>query len=161
MWDITLTKKSFDALSSDSRIRILKLLNERQMTLSELARKLHMSKSTVSQHIERLLEAELVVRKQRGKWVYYALSDAGRKILSSRVLRVKIIISIGTVLILAGIVLVYVHYRRMQLKVVPSVKPPVAEISQNFNFVLGFAVLLIGLIVVIFALKGYRPFVAR
>ncbi len=65
MWDITLTKKSFDALSSDSRI--LKLLNERQMTLSELARKLRMSKSTVSQHIERLLEAELVVRKQHWK----------------------------------------------------------------------------------------------
>ncbi len=159
MSDITLTKKSFDALSSDSRIKILKLLNERQMTLSELARRLRMSKSTVSQHIEKLLEAELVVKKQHGKWVYYALSDTGRKILNSRVLRVRIIISIGVALILAGIALIYVHYRRMQLKVVPSAKPvsPVAEfVSQNSYFIFGFAVLLIGLIVLTFALKKCR-----
>ncbi len=74
----------------------------------------------------------------------------------------KIVISIGIMLILTGIVLVYVHYRCMQLKVVPSVKPisPVVEkISQNSYLVSGFTVLLIGLIVVIFALKRYRLFV--
>ena len=77
-----LRPEDFRVLASDSRVAILKALDERQMTGTELAKKLGLEKSTVAQHLDRLVEAGLVQRKEDDRlWVYYTLAPRGRRLL--------------------------------------------------------------------------------
>ena len=64
-------------LSSHTRVEILRNLNRGQMTLTDLARVLEFCKSTVHEHLKRLLEARLVYRITGRKWIYYRLSRKG------------------------------------------------------------------------------------
>ena len=64
-------------LSSHTRLEILRNLRQRQMTLTDLARLLEFCKSTVHEHLKRLLEAGLVYRITGRKWIYYRLSRKG------------------------------------------------------------------------------------
>ncbi len=57
---ITLDKKAFDVLASETRINILKKLDLRRMTVSELSKTLNLSKSTVYEHLEKLVDANFV-----------------------------------------------------------------------------------------------------
>jgi len=92
---ITLDKKSFMALASESRIELLKKLDERRMTLSELAKELQMSKPAILKHLEKLLEVGLVKKNEDGrKWIYYSLTFKGKNILHPE--RVKIILLLST-----------------------------------------------------------------
>ena len=72
---ITLDRKILRALSSDTRINILKNLNVRPMTVSELSRILNLPKSTIHENLEKLIDAGLVKkRKSEGrKRVYLSL----------------------------------------------------------------------------------------
>ena len=68
-------------LSSHTRITILRNLRKRQMTLTELARILNFCKSTVHEHLMRLLDAGLVYRITGRKWIYYRLSRKGNYVV--------------------------------------------------------------------------------
>ncbi|WP_202319541.1 winged helix-turn-helix domain-containing protein [Archaeoglobus neptunius] len=92
MSPIRLTHKSFIALSSATRLRILKILEKRRMTLSEISKEMGMSKSTVSEHLEKLLEAELITIEKRGRWTYFSLTDFGRRIVDGEELVVRIVL---------------------------------------------------------------------
>lgn len=77
-----LRPEDFRILASDSRVAILKALDERQMTGTELGKKLGLEKSTVAEHLERLVEGGLVQRKEDDRlWVYYTLAPRGRRLL--------------------------------------------------------------------------------
>lgn len=79
---ITLDMASFKTLASDSRIAILKSLDERRKTLTELSKRFDLSASTVKEHMEKLTEADLVRLVDDGhKWKYYELTRKGRQIL--------------------------------------------------------------------------------
>lgn len=79
---ITLDKSAFKALSSDTRVAVLKALDERRKTASELAKELSFSVQSVSEHLAKLEEAGLAVRAEsERKWVYYELTDKGRAVL--------------------------------------------------------------------------------
>jgi len=79
---ITLDRKSFKALASDTRISALKALDERRKTASELAKELSLTVQSVSEHLEKLAEAGLVERAEsERKWVYYSLTESGRAVL--------------------------------------------------------------------------------
>jgi DNA-binding transcriptional ArsR family regulator len=64
-------------LSSHTRLEILRSLRQRQMTLTDLTRVLEFCKSTVHEHLKRLLDAGLVYRITGRKWIYYRLSRKG------------------------------------------------------------------------------------
>lgn len=83
MWKrVTLTSKVFDALASEERIAILKLLDQRQMTGTDIANKLGRSKSSIFKQLQKLQEADLVKRVDEGrKWIYYYPTDKARRIL--------------------------------------------------------------------------------
>ena len=79
---IVLDQSSFKALASESRITILKALHERNHTLSELSQKLDLKHSTVKEHLQALLAADLVHCLDEGrKWKYYSLSSKGKALL--------------------------------------------------------------------------------
>ncbi len=86
-----LTHHTFVALSSPTRVRILKTLNKRRMTLSEISRELNMSKSAISEHLEKLQEADLVKEERRRRWIYYSLTEMGEQVVNGEEMIVKII----------------------------------------------------------------------
>ncbi len=96
---ITLDQESFKALASDVRVGILKRLDVRRETVTDL--------SNLLEHLEKLQTAGLVKRIDEGrKWIYYELSDKGRKILHPE--RVAITLALSAAVALAMIGAVYV-----------------------------------------------------
>ncbi len=96
--EVQLSSNEFKALSSDSRTTILKLLNERNYTLTELASKLDMSSPTVKQHLNILLESDLIELIDEGrKWKYYSLTRKGKKISSPESSSFLIILSFAVI----------------------------------------------------------------
>lgn len=63
----------FQALAEPTRLRILRLLREMELSVGELAQVLGQSQPRVSRHVKVLAEAELVVRRKEGSWVFLAL----------------------------------------------------------------------------------------
>ncbi|RLE46806.1 MAG: hypothetical protein DRJ31_09645 [Candidatus Methanomethylicota archaeon] len=79
---------------SSTKIRILKSLENRRKTLSEMSRELEISKSALHQHLNKLCEFEFVRRVEDGhKWVYYELTDKARVFLKRHIQKVALIIS--------------------------------------------------------------------
>jgi len=93
---ITLDKKVFRTLASDTRISILKSLDVRRKMLAELAKELGMSPSTVKEHMDSLRKAGLVTLKDDGhKWKYYELTRDGKNILHPGDMKVWVILSLS------------------------------------------------------------------
>ena len=82
-------------LASDTRVEILKSLKGRNYTVSELSERLGHSKSTLHEHISKLLRAELVEKADNytHKWVYYRLSRRGKGLFVDNTKRVVVILS--------------------------------------------------------------------
>jgi len=102
---ITLDRETFKALAMDTRVKILKKLDENyQYTLTDLAGEMDMAPSTIKEHLDKLLEVELITQVERGKkWKYYRLTDKGKKILNPYEKRVMIVLA-ATMLFLFGVV---------------------------------------------------------
>jgi len=103
---ITLDQESFKALASDVRVGILKVLDDRRQTVTDLSTIMNLSKPTLLEHLEKLQAAGLVKRVDEGrKWIYYELSDKGKKILHPE--RVSIVVALSTAIGLAALGVVY------------------------------------------------------
>ncbi len=91
---ITLEKDVFKALASDTRIAILKILDKRRHTQSELAVTLKLSVPTVKEHLDAMDKAGLVKPIDEGyKWKYYELTEKSKCILDPE--RKKVWILLG------------------------------------------------------------------
>ncbi len=102
-----LDDKSFKALSAESRVSILKNLNNRRMTLSELSKKLSLKNSTIKEHCELLMGAELVKKIDDGrKWKYYELTYKGKKIIAPNPFdEVKVLIMLSSTIVFSAIII--------------------------------------------------------
>lgn len=79
---IVMDKKTFKSLTSDTRLKILKLLKKRNHTITEIAEKLGIKKSSVKQHIDILVEGRLVEPVPSSNiWKYYTLTNDGKKLV--------------------------------------------------------------------------------
>ena len=65
----------FKALSDETRLRVMKLLQERELCVCELMQVLSMSQPRISRHLSVLKNAGLVDDRREGKWVYYSLCN--------------------------------------------------------------------------------------
>jgi DNA-binding transcriptional ArsR family regulator len=65
----------FKALSDETRLRVMKLLQERELCVCELMQVLSMSQPRISRHLSVLKNAGLVDDRRDGKWVYYSLCN--------------------------------------------------------------------------------------
>lgn len=91
---ITIERDVFKALASDTRIEILKLLDKRRHTQSEIAFSLKLSVPTVKEHLDAMGKAGLVKQIDEGyKWKYYELTEKSRCILDPE--RKKVWILLG------------------------------------------------------------------
>ncbi len=62
------------ALSDPNRVRILKLLQQRELCVCEIQDALGLAQSTVSKHMKILDEAGLAVASRQGLWINYRLA---------------------------------------------------------------------------------------
>ena len=67
--------KLFRGLSDTSRLSILEALRQGPRNVGELVEATGLSQPNVSNHLACLLDCGLVAREQRGRFVFYGLSD--------------------------------------------------------------------------------------
>jgi DNA-binding transcriptional ArsR family regulator len=81
--EIRLSSAEFKALASETRAGIIRLLQQRNHTLTELSKKLSLAAPTIKQHLGILENAELIQGLDEGrKWKYYSLTRKGQNIFS-------------------------------------------------------------------------------
>lgn len=104
---ITLDRESFKALASEVRVEILKQLDDHRQTVTDLSKSLSLAKPTLLEHLDRLVSANLIVKKDEGrKWIYYELTRRGRHILRPHQVKIMISLALSFLLFSAGIVAV-------------------------------------------------------
>ncbi|OKH15827.1 transcriptional regulator [Fischerella major NIES-592] len=64
----------FHALSEPLRVKVLELLRNRELCVCDLCDALGVSQSKLSFHLKTLKEADLVLSRQEGRWIYYSLN---------------------------------------------------------------------------------------
>jgi DNA-binding transcriptional ArsR family regulator len=91
---ITLDRETFKALAVDSRVKILRILDDRQHTLTDLAQELGMAPSTIKEHLDTLVAAGLIKQVDKGmKWKYYKLTSKGKELLNPYEKKVWIVLA--------------------------------------------------------------------
>src|SRR5437762_3734314 len=65
------------AAGDPTRLRLLLLLREAELTVSELTEIVGQSQPRVSRHLKLLCEASLLHRFKEGSWVFYRSTDRG------------------------------------------------------------------------------------
>lgn len=61
------------ALADPTRLQVFSLVSKGELCVCEIAEQLHVTQSSVSQHLSRLRLAGLVEESREGKWVFYAV----------------------------------------------------------------------------------------
>lgn len=74
---------TFKALSDETRLRILKLLEHGELCVCDIVAALDMIQPKVSFHLGVLKEAGLIKDRKQGKWIHYSIdsSDMFRRFL--------------------------------------------------------------------------------
>jgi ArsR family transcriptional regulator len=67
--------KVFKALSDDTRLRILKMLEVRPLSVSEIQYAIKGSQPNVSHHLKTLVDAGLVENRRDGLWIVYRIAN--------------------------------------------------------------------------------------
>ena len=65
----------FKALSDETRLRIIKLLEEGELCVCDITAALDMVQPKVSFHLSTLKEAGLIKDRKSGKWIHYSLNE--------------------------------------------------------------------------------------
>jgi ArsR family transcriptional regulator len=77
----------FKALSDETRLRIIKLLEQGELCVCDITAALDMVQPKVSFHLSTLKESGLIKDRKQGKWIHYSLNEAD---LFKRMLMVSI-----------------------------------------------------------------------
>lgn len=81
-------ERIFKALSDKNRLRIIKMLEHRQLCVCEITDVLGLATSTVSKHLSILTDAGLIVGIKDGKWVDYKINIEQKGIEARQVLAI-------------------------------------------------------------------------
>lgn len=65
----------FKALSDETRLRILKLLEHGELCVCDIVAALDMVQPKVSFHLSTLKEVGFIKDRKQGKWIHYSLAD--------------------------------------------------------------------------------------
>ena len=134
---IKIDRKILFALASDTRLEILKRLDKRRMTLSELSKELNLSKTTVKEHLDKLIEVELIRKvDENRKWIYYELTKKGKKILHPSektmfLFIISVIIS-TTLTVMAILKLIITREEVKPPEQIPSTPPPITTVPPQY-----------------------------
>ncbi|HKZ48182.1 MAG TPA: winged helix-turn-helix domain-containing protein [Thermoplasmata archaeon] len=91
---VVLEAEALEALTSESRVGLLKALLEHQQTLTQLARAIGLDKAVVHRHLQKLLHGGLVERDDGHGFTYYRLTFRGRGVVRPEA-NVRIVVLLG------------------------------------------------------------------
>ncbi len=77
----------FRILGDPSRLQLLTALAERELNVTQLCKKLHMSQPTVSRHLSILKMSAIAEARRDGKEIYYSIDPAKRRTIKSLIER--------------------------------------------------------------------------
>ncbi len=125
-------KKTIRALSSETRIKIMKSLGKRRKMPSELSRELKLATSTITKHIDKLEEARLVKKSPRGKkFIYYDLSERGRAMIKPKFpVQFVLMLGLGILLMVVSIPNLFIS---KSLNLMASAGAPRAEMAETIG----------------------------
>lgn len=166
---ITLDKETFRALSADTRIKILKTLNNRRHTQSELSAGLNLSVPTVKEHLDALEKAALVKLIDEGhKWKYYELTEKGRCVLDPDRKKIWIVVSLLILSLASGIIVILSRFFIGFQREIPVQRAMIAEKADTvfvseaatykfpyFEIFIFIFVLMLVFILIYYLRKGY------
>jgi ubiquinone/menaquinone biosynthesis C-methylase UbiE/DNA-binding transcriptional ArsR family regulator len=78
------------AAGEETRLRLLALLAEAELTVTELTEILRQSQPRISRHLRLLAESGLVVRFREGSWAFFRLAEHGDKAELARMLAAQL-----------------------------------------------------------------------
>lgn len=115
MSKLMLDLESFKALSSDTRLLILKALDGKRLGLNDLTKETKLSKATLYEHLTKLSAAGLIKKKQRPghKWVYYKLSWKGSSLLHPENTRVLLLFTSTFAALTGAIIGIYTYLQTL------------------------------------------------
>ena len=76
--------EQFKALGDQTRLGLMKAVadsDDAEACVCDLTPDTGLAQSTVSHHLKLLVDSGLLERSQRGKWAYYSLTPAAKKLL--------------------------------------------------------------------------------
>ncbi|HKL91321.1 winged helix-turn-helix transcriptional regulator [Muricauda sp. NFXS6] len=79
----------FKALNDETRRQIVELLKEKDMNAGEIAERFHISKPSISHHLDILRQADLVISEKKGQFVEYSLNTTILEDLLNWILTLK------------------------------------------------------------------------
>jgi DNA-binding transcriptional ArsR family regulator len=133
---ITIDRETFRALAADSRIEILKKLDEHKLTLTDLTEKLDMSPSTVKEHLDRLSAAGLIEPiPGETKWKYYRLTRKGRNILNPYETKVWFVLAVTAVALLGVVYNLFSQIRDFNTFLGSAMMAPAAQQAPTYDAV--------------------------
>jgi len=126
-----------------------------------------MAKTTVKEHLDKLVEAELVRRVDEGrKWIYYELTEKGRKILHpDNLTRIILLLSAVACTLLGSFEL----FRFFTIKLVKPtqipartpvpapIRPHIPQTFPEIHLLIGLTSIAVGLILIIYSMKSDSP----
>lgn len=72
--DVKNYSRYFKAFGDPSRLRIVNLLANKEMTVNDIAKAVDLAQPTVSRHLAILREANIVTDRRDGQSIYYSLN---------------------------------------------------------------------------------------
>ena len=72
-----LIARRFRALGDPTRVRVLDLLRDRELSVTTIAERLGAGQQNVSKHLAVLVESGMLTRRKDGTHVYYGIADEG------------------------------------------------------------------------------------
>jgi len=160
---IKIDRKTLFTLASDTRLEILKKLDERRRTLSELSKELSLSKTTVREHLDKLLEVGLIKKvDENRKWIYYELTKKGKNILHPNE-KTKFLFIISTIISVLTVIAILKVLTRKEVKPpeivtptpppVTTLPPPYPEYFNQFTITTVVVIIVIGVILLMLKRK--------
>jgi len=155
-----INKQTLKALSSDSRLAIMKSLTERRKMSAELQRQLNLSGSTIVGHLGILEQSGLVKRIETGhKWIYYDLTKKGLDLVKpSFPVQFVLMLTLGVVLVFGGFVKYSINtFAPLQMEAAPKLavggESAIESVSATVDWVM-IAAMVIGIILLLIGLVG-------
>jgi DNA-binding transcriptional ArsR family regulator len=123
-------EKVLKALVSDTRRDIVKKLSDGDRTPSDLSKMLDKSKSTIVEHLEKLVKAGLVEKNEKDgrKWVFYSLTRKGESYVSQKSKKLIIILSTVFISLLGGVFSLIKHLSKEPMA---NIEPKLFRVTEG------------------------------
>ncbi len=98
MYEIQVPISVVTALSSTTRLAVLRTLVGRRMTAAEVSAELGVARGTAHTHLRKLERAGLTLARRSGRlWVYYEITPVGRQIASPGGARIFVQLAVSAI----------------------------------------------------------------